>query len=122
MKSFFKILLLIFVLQSTWAVSAQYCQNKSNLNIAYPGHPAQKHDAKDAENKNVVVQNPGNNSSNDKDVDCPYCNLGSMKSITNNLLLNLVAQFQHDINEDFHYSYPDIIPLKPERPNWYFAV
>ena len=32
------------------------------------------------------------------------------------------AEIEPVVLTDIYYSYPEIIPLKPERPNWNLAV
>ncbi len=121
MKYFFKILLIVFVLQSTWAVAAQYCQHEKSIKVNHLGHHIHKHDLKNADNKNVIEHKSTDSSKSVNDTDCPYCHLGSIKSMIVNLP-NFDAQIEPVQIVDIYYSYPEIIPLKPERPNWNLAV
>ena len=46
MRILVKIVLMFFVLQSTWAVAAQYCQHEENPKVEHIGHHTHKHDSK----------------------------------------------------------------------------
>lgn len=108
-------------MQSTWVVAAQYCQHESNVKVDHVGHHTHKHDAQKTDIKNVDIQNSTDNSKIESDTDCPYCHLGSIKSMIINFP-DFDARIDPVHFVDIYYSYPEIIPLKPERPNWYFAV
>lgn len=109
------------MLQSIWAVAAQYCLHENNSKVDHIGHHTHKHDSKTADTKNLVDLNSADDSKSDIDTDCPYCHLGSIKSMITNLP-DFDAQIDPVQMVDIYYSYPEIIPLKPERPNWNLAV
>ena len=117
----FKILLIVFVMQSTWAVAAQYCQHEENPKVEHIGHHTHKHDSKSDDNSNAVDQKYNDTANLNIDSDCPYCHLFSIKSIISTLPF-LEPEIEPVLVVDVHYSYPEIIPLKPERPNWNLAV
>lgn len=109
------------MLQSIWAVAAQYCEHEKNPKADHIGHHVHKHDTQKSDSENLIDLNLADNSNSDTDADCPYCHLGSIKS----LIINTPV-FDTQIDQvqlvDIYYSYPEIIPLKPERPNWNPAV
>lgn len=121
MRILFKILLIVFVLQSTWAVAAQYCQHEKNVKVDHIGHHTHKHNSQTTDTETVSDQKAADNIKSDVDTDCPYCHLGSIKSMIV-ILPAFDAQIEPVELVDIFYSYPEIIPLKPERPNWNFAV
>lgn len=109
------------MLQSIWAVAAQYCEHEKNPQTDHIGHHTHKHATHKSDSKNLIDLNSADSSDSDNDTDCPYCHLGSIKSMIVNLP-NFEARIDPVQPIDIFYSYPEIIPLKPERPNWYFAV
>lgn len=117
----FKILLIIFVLQSTWAVAAQYCQHEEGPKIDHIGHHTHNHSSQKNDANNIGDHKSINTSKSDIDTDCPYCHLGSIKSIITSLPI-LDAAIEPLVMVDIYYSYPEIIPRKPERPNWNSAA
>lgn len=121
MKILFKILLLVFVFQSTWAVAAQYCQHEENPKVDHIGHHTHKHVSQDDDTSKAKNQESGDNSKSDIDTDCPYCHLGSIKSMVTDLLV-INADIEPLEMVAIYYSYPEVIPSKPERPNWNLAV
>lgn len=111
----------MFVLQSAWAVAAQYCQHEKNVKVDHIGHHTHEHNPQTADIKIATDQNTADNIKADVDTDCPYCHLGSIKSMI--VILPIFdAQIQPVELVDIFYSYPEIIPLKPERPNWSLAI
>lgn len=109
------------MIQSTWAVAAQYCQHENSINANHIGHHTHKHDNQNDTNISLTDNQTTDNSKSKADTDCPYCHLGSIKSIINTLpTLNAAVEPVAII--DIYYSYPEIIPLKPERPNWNLAA
>ncbi len=121
MKFLFKILLIVFVLQSTWAVAAQYCQHEENPKVEHIGHHTHKHSSQSSSNGDVSDQKSSDSSKTEIDTDCPFCHLSSIKSIIANFPV-INAEIEPVVVADIYYSYPEIIPLKPERPNWNLAV
>ncbi len=121
MKFLFKILLIVFVLQSTWAVAAQYCQHEENPKVEHIGHHTHKHSSQSADQNNVTHQKTSDSSNSEIDSDCPFCHLSSIKSVITNLPV-INVEIEPVVVTDIYYSYPEITPLKPERPNWNFAV
>lgn len=121
MRIFFQILLIVFVLQSTWALAAQYCQHEENMKVDHIGHHTHNHNSKNADSSNLTDQKSSGKSKSEIDTDCAYCHLGSIKTMITTLPI-LDAAIEPIVVVDIYYSYPEIIPLKPERPNWYLAV
>lgn len=121
MRFLFKILLLVFVLQSTWAVAAQYCQHEENPTVNHIGHHTHKHISQSDSGSNLNSQKSSDTSKSDVDTDCSYCHLSSIKSMMNSLPI-LEAEIEPLAMVAMHYSYPEVIPSKPERPNWNLAV
>ncbi len=109
------------MLQSVWAVAAQYCEHEINHKVDHIGHHIHKHTSQTTDIENLTDQNSTDTSKINSDTDCPYCHLGSIKSMIINFP-DFDARIDPVHFVDIFYSYPEIIPLKPERPNWYFAV
>lgn len=119
MKLFFKILLIVFVLQSTWVLAAQYCQHEEGSKVEHVGHHSHKHTSQNEKENKLSDQKTGDKSKSD--TDCSYCHLGSIKSLITTIPI-LESAIEPLILVDINYGYPEIIPLKPERPNWNLAV
>lgn len=121
-KALFKILLIVFALQSSWAVAAQYCQHENSPKVNHIGHHTHKHSSQSANNSNLNDQKSTDTTkSSGTDTDCPYCHLGSIKSMVTDLPV-IKAEIEPVVIVDIHYTYPEVIPSKPERPNWNLAV
>jgi hypothetical protein len=120
-KIFFKFLLIVFVLQSTWAVAAQYCQHEESAKASHLGHHTHKHIQQSDKDGDLNDQKPTDTKKTGVDTDCPYCHLGSIKSMVTDLPV-INAEIESVVIIDIDYSYPEIIPIKPERPNWSLAV
>jgi hypothetical protein len=116
-----KILLILFVLQSTWAVAAQYCQHEESPKVEHIGHHTHKHTSQSADSNHVTDQKSSDSSKSGVDTDCPFCHLSSIKSMISNLPV-IDAEIESVVIVGIYRSYPEIIPLKPERPNWNLAV
>lgn len=109
-------------MQSTWAIAAQYCEHKETPKVEHLGHHTHKHDSENDDVIDKVDQNSSGDSSNfSVDTDCPYCHLGSIKSMVASLSV-FDSNITPVVMVDVYDSYPEIIPLKPERPNWILAV
>lgn len=108
-------------MQSTWAVAAQYCQHEENPKVDHLGHHAHKHDSQNDDISDKVDQSSSDSSKLTADTDCPYCQLGSIKSMIA-YLLSFDANIGIVVMVDIYDSYPEIVPLKPERPNWILAA
>jgi len=115
-KALFRILLVIFVLQSTWAVAAQYCQHEENPTVNHIGHHTHKHFSQTENGSNLIDQTSSDSSKLDIDNDCSYCHFSM------NTLPVFVDEIEPLAMVAMHYSYPEVIPSKPERPNWNLAV
>lgn len=120
-KFFFKLLLFIFVMQSTWAVAAQYCQHEENTKVNHIGHHSHKHIQQGDVDSDLNHQKQTDTNKSGVDTDCPYCHLGSIKSMVTDLPV-ISAGIGPVVIVEIDYSFPEIIPLKPERPNWNLAV
>lgn len=121
MKFLFRILLIVFVLQSAWAVAAQYCQHEESPKVDHIGHHTHKHNSQDEVSSSVKDKKSSNTTKSSIDTDCDYCHLGSIKSMINSLTV-LNTAVEPLIMVEIYYSYPEITPLKPERPNWNPAI
>ncbi len=106
-------------MESTWAVAAQYCPHELGLNVSNSCHDANK-----AGSDKSLSQLPtlsADDSKSDTDNDCSYCHLGSMKSMVSILSLpSAVTESMTIIT--IVYSYADVTPRHPDRPNWLAAV
>lgn len=114
-------MLVFFVLQSTWTVAAQYCQHEENSKVNHLGHHSHKHASQTINGNDLYDQNSQDFDKSANDTDCNYCHLGSIKTI-----VSVIPLINPEVNSflvsDIRYCYTDLIPLKPERPNWNFAV
>lgn len=118
-RTLFRILLVVFVLQSTWAVAAQYCQHEENPKVDHIGHHTHKHNSQSTDN--VDSEKSSDSSKSLFDSDCAFCHLSSIKSIVSDLTViavEVTALGMYDIS----YNYPAVVPQKPERPKWNFAA
>lgn len=115
-KFFLKIFIVVFLMESTWAVAAQYCPHELGLKV-YHSYKQVNND----KNQTALATIGADHSKPDTDNDCPYCNLGSMKSMLS--MLSLPSGIaQHTIITAIDYTYPDIVPRQLDRPNWPAAV
>lgn len=106
-------------MESTWAVAAQYCPHELGLKVSYSGHNYNKVDSGKAQSELPTIG--ADHSKPDTDNDCPYCHLGSMKSMIS--ILSLPSAVAESLAvTTLVYSYPDVTPRHPERPNWLTAV
>ncbi len=106
-------------MESTWAVAAQYCPHELGLKV-YLGQYSNKQVSSD-NNHTELPAIGADHSKPDADNDCPYCHLGSMKSMLSMLSLPSAVK-QNPSVTTIIYSYPDVTPRHPERPNWQSAV
>jgi|APLak6261684236_1056157.scaffolds.fasta_scaffold00584_6 hypothetical protein len=120
-KFIFKFLLIVFVWQSTWAVAAQYCQHEEDSKVNHIGHHSHKHIQQSNNDSDLNHQKPTDTNKSGVDADCPYCHLSSIKSMLTDLPV-INVEIESVVIIDIDYSYPEIIPTKPERPNWKLAV
>lgn len=119
-KFFVKFLIVVFLMESTWAVAAQYCPHELGLKVYHLGHHSYKQVSGD-KNQTELPTIGADHSKPDADNDCPYCHLGSMKSMISILSLP-TADVESLSITPVTYSYPDVTPRHPERPNWPVAV
>lgn len=112
---------MVFVLQSTWAVAAQYCQHEESQKVDHIGHHTHKHVSQDGDSSKAKDQKSVDTTKSDIDTDCPYCHLGSIKSMVTGLPV-INADIEPLEMVPIYYSYPEVIPSKPERPNWNLAA
>ena len=52
------------------------------------------------------------------DKDCPYCHLGAMKSMIQEIEIVPMVLDNSPPPEIIHYHYVNTVPRQPERPNW----
>jgi hypothetical protein len=118
-RFFLKFLIVVFLMESTWAVAAQYCSHELGLKASHVGHHAKQVSGEKAQ---IEISKIGANQSQpDADNDCAYCHLGAMKSMVSILSLPYVVAERPSMTT-ISYSYPDVTPRHPERPNWHSAV
>jgi len=113
-------LIVVFLMESTWAVAAQYCPHELGLKVHHLGH----HSNKQVSSNKKQFELPAigaDHSKSDTDNDCPYCHLGSMKSMVS--ILSLPSAMTESMTIiTVVYSYADVTPRHPDRPNWLAAV
>ena len=80
LKLFLKFLIIVFLMESTWAVAAQYCPHELGLKVYHLAHHSYKQ-VSDDKNQTALPTIGADHSKPGSDNDCPYCNLGSMKSM-----------------------------------------
>lgn len=118
-KFFLRLLIVVFLMESTWAVAAQYCPHELGMKSCSLEQSDQKPDS--VKNQSDLSTIGVDHSKADADNDCPYCHLGAMKSMVSTVSLpSTVAESPAIIT--LAYSYPDVTPRHPERPNWTAAV
>lgn len=120
-KWFLKILILIFLLESTWAVAAQYCAQELGLKANHFGHHYDHKNGNKASPDQSSIQ-ADKSSKSDKDKDCPYCHLGAMKTIIHEIRLPAIVLTRLSPAGVIHHHYVNTVPRQPERPNWISAV
>lgn len=107
-------------MESTWAVAAQYCPHELGLKVYHLGHHTNKQAGSD-KSQTELPSIGADHSKPDTDNDCPYCHLGSMKSMVS--ILSLPSAVAENLAvTTIAYSYPDVTPRHPERPNWLSAI
>jgi len=102
-------------------MAAQYCQHEESKDVSHLGHHTHKHDVQGDADRHVDNQESSNNTPLDLDADCLYCHLGSIQSNLHSLPV-LNKSVEPVVLVDLDNRHPEIIPSKPERPNWNFAV
>jgi hypothetical protein len=120
-KLILRLLLVVFLLESTWAVAAQYCRHELGLAAVHFGHHTHEHQGKDqSANKHAVSKaDPADDASIDND--CAFCHLGAMKSMVSAVVFPS-ASADAAPPTDLLLSYPLTLPREPERPNWRAAA
>ena len=119
-RFFMRVLLVVFLLESTWAVAAQYCQHELGLDAIHFGHHVDKHKKGIAKASSHTVATSDQSLPN-SDNDCPFCHLGAMKSMP--LIMHQTSS-AGDLSplSDILITYYRVIPSPLERPNWKPAV
>jgi hypothetical protein len=116
-----RLLIVMFMLQSTWAVAAQYCRHELGLDAFHIGHHTHEHKTGDQSQVDQTVLKADNNAAPSIDSDCPYCHLGAMKSMLSiSVVAPSAAAPPHPV--ELTLAYPGNIPFEPERPNWLLAA
>lgn len=118
MKFILKLLILVFLLESTWAVAAQYCAHELGLKANHFGHHYHDHKKGDKTQPDQASIQADKSSKSDKDKDCPYCHLGAMKSMIQEIEIVPMVLDNSPPPEIIHYHYVNTVPRQPERPNW----
>jgi hypothetical protein len=117
MKFILRLLIVVFLLESTWAAAAQYCRHELGLVNQHFGHHAHEHqDKAQFDNSKIVIKADSQNAPN-IDSDCSYCHLGAMKSMLP-LAVMLPLSSEPLSALELLQTYPFITPHQPERPNW----
>lgn len=106
-------------MESTWAVAAQYCAHELELKVSHLGHHSKQVGSEKIQTEISTIS--ADQSQVDADNDCPYCHLGAMKSMVSLSSLPLIGAENPSLT-NIRYSYSDVIPRHPERPNWQPAV
>jgi hypothetical protein len=119
-KPFLKFLIVVFLMESTWAVAAQYCSHELGLKASHLGHHSKQVSGGNTQIE-ISTISTADQSQPDADNDCAYCHLGAMKSMVSILSLPSVVTESPSITT-ITYSYPDVTPRHPERPNWHAAI
>lgn len=117
-KFILKLLILVFLLESTWAVAAQYCAHELGLKANHFGHHYHKHNKGDQSQPDQASIQADKSSKSDKDKDCPYCHLGAMKSMVQEIEIVPMILDHSPTPGIIHYHYVNTVPRQPERPNW----
>lgn len=120
-RTIFKLLILVFILESSWASAAQYCRHELGLNVRHFGHHTHQHKTGDQNTFDQTSVKADDSSKTKIDNDCPYCHLGAMKSMLPLAVIASSANAPPPIVEILQ-SYPQVIPRQPERPNWLIAA
>jgi len=118
-KFFLRLLIVVFLMESTWAVAAQYCPHELGIKSCSLEQSGQKLDSVKNQSDSSVIGVDHSNA--DADNDCSYCHLGAMKSMVSTVSLTS-AVAEGPVILTIVYSYPDVTPRHPERPNWTAAV
>lgn len=117
MKLVLRLLIVIFLLESTWAVAAQYCRHELGLDNQHFGHHTHQHQDKKQFDTSKIVLKVDSQPAPSIDSDCPYCHLGAMKSMLP-LAVIVAAPTDPLSSLDLSQPYPLVTPRQPERPNW----
>lgn len=117
-----KLLIVVFLMQSAWAAAAQYCQHELGVNTYHFGHHTHQHKNGDpSQVDQASIKADADTSKTGTDSDCPYCHLGAMKSMLPMVVMTPAAT-EPAPPTTLAYSYPNIVPRQPERPNWRLAA
>ena len=120
-KMMFRLLVVMFLLQSTWTVAAQYCEHELGLDGIAVSHSSLEHDAIAGTVSDTTALQAGDQTSSNLDSDCAYCHLGAMKSMLPVKVMESAATgVPHPI--EISSTYPPVVPRQPERPNWLLAA
>lgn len=116
-----RLIILIFLMESTWAAAAQYCRHELGLTGQHFGHHTHQHKDGDPAAFDQTILKVDSKPMPSVDSDCPYCHLGAMKSMLPVPTITPSANAPPHIIEILQ-SFPQVIPLQPERPNWLIAA
>ncbi len=122
-KLILRLLIVMFLMESTWAAAAQYCRHELGIDVQHFGlHSHQyKKNADSVKNFSQTVLSDDSTDAADLDSGCPNCHLGAMKSMLP--MTDFVAQATTtNVVADVLLVYPHIVLRKPERPNWSLAA
>jgi hypothetical protein len=106
-------------MESTWAVAAQYCSHELGGKVSHLGHHSNH--VSDEKTQIEISTIGADQSHPEEDKDCAYCHLSAMKSMVSILSLPSVMSESPSVTT-ITYSYPDVTPRHPERPNWHSAI
>jgi len=115
------LLLMMFLMESTWAAAAQYCRHELGIAAQHFGHHTHEHKAGDKSTLDQTTLKADDSSKPKADNDCPYCHLGAMKSMLSVVVFMPTATSLPTLTIAFS-SYPTVTPRQPERPNWSIAA
>lgn len=117
MKFILRLLIVVFMLESSWAVAAQYCRHELGLVNQHIGHHINDYQDTNYLDVTQVVLKADPQTEQNIDKDCAYCHLGGMKSM---LPVSVIVPLSADppFSMDVLHSYPRVTPRQPDRPNW----
>lgn len=118
-----RLLIVMFLMESTWAAAAQYCRHELGIDAQQFGlHSLQYKSSTDrVESISQPVLSDDSANSVDLEHGCQNCHLGAMKSMLPMTGFMPDGATNHVI-ADVLLVYPHIVLRKPDRPNWSLFV
>jgi hypothetical protein len=116
-----RLFIMMFLLESTWAVAAQYCPHELGIDSISTAHQSFEHKLSAGSDFHESYVNTDNSANPSADSDCAYCHLGAMNSVLSTTDMPAAATVKPTPSEVVLF-YPHLIPRQPERPNWPLAA